>query len=73
MDELNRARLESIVELSNDMLACIIDLAKTHGNDPMLTQIISSAITLTIRDLNKIAPGFTNHMKDMLEGEKDDK
>lgn len=71
MDELQRARLESIIELSNDMLACIIDQAKTHGDDPYLAQIIGSAMVLTIRDINKISPGFDNFMYRMMEPKDD--
>jgi len=69
MDELQRARVESIVELSNDLMEAIIKNAKFHGDDPHLTHIVSAAITLTIRDLNRLAPGFTELMYNMLEHE----
>jgi hypothetical protein len=72
MDEMTRARVESVVEMSSDIIEAITKNAKVHGADPSLGHIVSSALTLTIRDLNKIAPGFTDHMKSMLEAEKDE-
>lgn len=71
MDELQRARVESIVELSNDLMQAIIKNAKFHGDDPHLTHIVSAAITLTIRDLDRLAPGFVELMYHMMVAEKD--
>jgi len=71
MDELHQARIESIIELSNDIMQAIIKNAKIHGDDPNLGHIVSSAITLAIRDLNRLAPGFTELMYRMLEHEED--
>jgi len=71
MDELRQARVESIVELSNDLMQAIIKNAKFHGDDPHLTHIVSAAITLTIRDLDRLAPGFVELMYHMMVAEKD--
>jgi hypothetical protein len=71
MDEMTRARVESIVEMSSDIMEVIIDASKKHGDDPNLGHIVSSSLTLTIRDINKIAPGFTGLMRAMLENEDD--
>jgi hypothetical protein len=73
MDELQRARVESIVELSNDLMEAIIKNAKFHGDDPHLTHIVSAALTLTIRDLDRLAPGFTELMYNMLSNERMEK
>jgi hypothetical protein len=72
MDEMTRARVESIIEMSRDIMGAIIENSKKHGDDPNLGHIVSSALTLSIRDLNKIAPGFTELMRRMLEAEEDE-
>jgi len=69
MDELQRMRAESIVELSEDITEVIVDMANKHGNDPELGPIIGAALTMSIRDIDKIAPGFIIFMLSMLEDE----
>ena len=72
MDELHQLRVESIMELSEDITEVIVDMANKHGNDPELGPIIGAALTMTIRDINKIAPGFIVFMVSMLEDELED-
>lgn len=70
MDELLHTRLETIVAMSNAINEAIVKSGETHGvNDPHMGHIVSSAITLSIRDLNRLSPGFAELMKHMLEAE----
>lgn len=71
MDEMTRARVESIVEMTADIMDAIIKISKKHGDDPNLGHIVSASLTMAIRDINKIAPGFTGLMRAMLENEDD--
>lgn len=71
MDEMTRARVESIIEMTEEIKEAIIKASKKHGDDPNLGHIVSSSLTLAIRDINKIAPGFTGLMRAMLENEDD--
>jgi len=71
MDDMTRARVESIVEMTEEIKEAIIKASKKHGDDPNLGHIVSASLTMAIRDINKIAPGFTKLMYHMLENEND--
>ena len=72
MDELEFTRAETIIEISDKTKEIIVDTIKRHGdNDPHMPQLIAAALTLIIRDINKLAPGFTGLMGKMLEEEDD--
>lgn len=73
MDELTRARIETIVTMSDDILMAILKNGEVHGlNDPNMAHIVSSALTMVIRDIDRLGPGFTKLMIKMLQAEKDE-
>ena len=72
MNEIQQARVDTIVELSNALLRTTADSIKLHGDDPELDSVLTSAYTLTIRQLNNIAPGFREFMIHMLEADIND-
>ena len=71
MNELDTARLETTVELANDIIMLIKKSLLIHGDDPKLEIILACALSLVIRRFNEIDPGFTNFMIEMLEQEND--
>jgi hypothetical protein len=67
MNELDRARLDTILEINDGFMDYIMKITKTHGEDPELVAILASAFTLSINQIDKIAPGFVKYMVQMLE------
>ena len=70
MDELSRTRVETIVEMSDEILRVILKNCEVHGlNDPHISHIVSAALTMVIRDIDRVGPGFKQLMVCMLDGE----
>ena len=67
MNELDMARAETIVELSRSLLETIKSNLKVHGNDPRLSSVLAASLTITIKEIDNMAPGFCKHMYMMLE------
>ena len=66
-DELNTMRAQTIVDMSNSVLASCMDHIKAHGyNDPQSTHIIAAALSMTIERIDKVVDGFRDHMAAML-------
>lgn len=67
MDEITKARVESIVELSDALINETLKCTDRHGfNDPYLAHITLSAYTMAINRIDSVAPGFRDHMVQML-------
>jgi hypothetical protein len=71
MNEMNMIRAETIVELSRSMMETIRSELKKHGDDPHLAAVLAAAYTMSIHEVDILAPGFTKLMSDMLKAEKD--
>lgn len=69
MNEIDMARAETIIELSNALLTAIRTVLKVHGDDPQLASVLAASLTMTIREVDHNAPGFIKHMYKMLEHE----
>ena len=67
MDEITKARVETIVELSDAIIADTLKTVKRHGdNDPHMGHIALSAYTMAINRIDSVSPGFKNLMIKML-------
>ena len=72
MNELELARVETVIEMKNEILKAIHKVGMNHGeNDPEMDSIIASAYTMSITSINKIYPEFVEFMIQMLELEND--
>jgi hypothetical protein len=67
MDDINRARLETVLELNNEFIKCIKDVLNRHGNDPELSSILAAAFTTSICQVDAVCEGFKKYMIFMLE------
>ena len=73
VNELELTRVETVVELKNEILKTIHRVGMAHGeNDPEIDSIIASAYTMSILSIAKIYPDFVEFMIQMLELETDD-
>lgn len=67
MDYMTRARVETIVELSDSLLKEALDAIERHGeSDPHVEAILLSAFSMAIKELNKADPTFSSKMIKML-------
>jgi len=72
VNELELARVETVIEMKNEILKAIHKVGMNHGeNDPEMDSIIASAYTMSITSINKIYPEFVEFMIQMLELEND--
>ena len=68
MDELLQTRLQTINDLNRALNEQTAELCMIHGdNDPHMVHIVASAFTMSIKDIDGLAPGFKNLMRKMLE------
>lgn len=69
MNELDMARVETVMELNNEFVTAIKKIVKSHGDDPRLAHIIASAYTMSINQIDSLSPGFNKFMIAMLTNE----
>lgn len=67
MDELFQARIDTVTELSEEYLNATARILKIHGSDPLQAQIVTAALTRVILTLDKITPGFSEVMIEMIK------
>jgi hypothetical protein len=68
MDEVVKARVESVVELSDSIIKEIIKTTHIHGfNDPYLSHVVVAAVAMSIGRVDSVAPGFRKAILKMLE------
>lgn len=73
MNELEYARIETIIEMHKELLKATHKIGMNHGeNDPEIDAIIAASYTAAIKSLQKVYPGFIEFMILMLEKELDD-
>lgn len=71
MNELERSRVDAILEINEGIIVHINNIFKMHGEDPELSSILSAAFALSINQIDKISPGFTNFMIQLLSVENE--
>jgi len=68
MDEIVKARVESVVELSDSIIKEVVKTTNLHGfSDPYLSHVIVAAIAMSIGRIDSVAPGFRKSILKMLE------
>lgn len=67
MDELFQARIDTVTELSEEYLNATARILKIHGSDLLQAQIVTAALTRVILTLDKITPGFSEVMIEMIK------
>lgn len=70
MNELEMARIETIMELSDAFIKTTSDIATTYGDDPELAAILAAAYTMSIKRIEIVCPGFSNYVCTLLEDEE---
>ena len=73
MNELEFARIETVVEMHHDLMKATQNVVLNHGeDDPEMDMIVASAYTMSIKSIEMIYPNFIEFMIRMLQSEKND-
>ena len=68
MNEMQQARIDTILELEQALVKSVVDIMKIHGNDPTAVSIILAAYAGSIKKIDTCIPSFSNSMIEMLKG-----
>ena len=68
MNEMQQARIDTILELEQALVKAVVDIMKIHGNDPTAVAIILAAYAGSIKRIDTFIPSFSNSMIEMLKG-----
>ena len=67
-DDVTMTRVDSIITISDNIIKVILDQMDIHGrNDPNLSQVVISGLAMSVLRINKLAPGFKEATKSMLD------
>lgn len=61
-DEMDQARVDAVVEISNALISTITKELKAHGPDPRNSDIIAASMALTIHKLALIDPAISYYI-----------
>lgn len=68
-DQMDQARVDAVVGISDAIISAIAKELKTHGPDPRNSDIIAAAMALAIVQLNSVDPSISYYIATIMTHE----